>query len=110
MLTSPLSLSCKFAISNVGAPSAAPGLALGNCTKTCLEFEFRTMEAISSDGENSIVLIWHGTVTKTVACSCCDGVSWTGVASKLETSCNPATANEGERPPSASAVGMESSE
>ena len=96
MAMSPLSPSCKFAISNVGAPSRGLGPAPGNCRRTCLEFELRTTDAISSEGANSIVVIWHGTVTKTVACPGWDGVSWTGAASEFDTSCRPATATEDE--------------
>src|SRR5439155_1412566 len=33
-------------------PSPGTRPAPGNCTATCLEFEFRTMAAISNDGEN----------------------------------------------------------
>src|SRR5438477_501725 len=43
---------------------------------TCFEFELRITEAISSDGENSSVLIWNGTVMNTAARPCGDGVSW----------------------------------
>src|SRR4029453_17087030 len=64
---SPLSVSSKFAISNAGDPSSPPAQVRGNCTDTCLELEFKITEAISNDGENSTLLISHGTVTKTVA-------------------------------------------
>jgi len=80
---SPLSVSSKFAISNAGAPSSPPARVPGNCTDTRLELEFKITEAISNDGENSTLLISHGTVTKTVAWAGWDGVSWTGAASKL---------------------------
>src|SRR5438552_244919 len=61
---------------------------------TCLELEFRMTDAISSDGENSRVLIWNGIVTNTEARPCGDGVSWTGAVSELGTICNPDTAIE----------------
>src|SRR4029450_4642132 len=85
---SPLSVSSKFAISNAGAPSSPPSRVPGNCTDTCLELEFKITEAISNDGENSTLLISHGTVTKTVAWAGWDGVRWTGAASKFAN--NPA--------------------
>ncbi len=53
---SPPSLSCKFAISNIGVPSPAVEAAPGNCTITSLEVEFRTTDAISNEAENSIVV------------------------------------------------------
>src|SRR5207253_10205709 len=86
----------KFAISNIGMPSLGTRPAPGNCTATCLEFEFRTMAPISNDGENSTVPIWNGAVIRTEACPCCDGVSCKGAASKFGTSCNPPTVKEGE--------------
>ncbi|PYJ24369.1 MAG: hypothetical protein DME91_09090 [Verrucomicrobia bacterium] len=49
-ILSPLSLSCRFAISNKGAASAEPGAARGNCTIPCLEFEFRIIESAASRG------------------------------------------------------------
>src|SRR2546430_15626048 len=93
---SPLSVTSKFAISNTRAPSSPPGRVPGNCTNTRLELEFKITEAISNNGENSSMLISHGTVTKTVARAGWDGVSWPGAASKLGTTCNPAGANERE--------------
>src|SRR6266567_3003417 len=93
---SPLSPSFKFPISKIGALSPELGFAPGNWTETCLEFESSTTDAISNDGENSIVLISNGTVTRTEALACCDGVSWTDVPSKFGTSCDPSTVNEGE--------------
>ncbi|PYI41686.1 MAG: hypothetical protein DMF12_09295 [Verrucomicrobia bacterium] len=93
---SPLSVSSKFAISNTRAVSSPPGLVPGNCTNTRLQLEFKITEAISNNGENSTMLISHGTVTKTVAWAGSDGVSWTGAASKLGTTCNPAGADECE--------------
>src|SRR5207249_9497015 len=72
-----------------------PGPAPGNGTTACLELEFRMTDAISSDGENSSVLIWNGTVMNTEARPCGDGVTWTGAVSELGTSSNPATANDG---------------
>src|SRR3954453_843432 len=90
---SPLGPSWRLEISNRGAPSMLPA-APGNCTATCLPLAFRTIEAISKEGDNSTVAIWNEPVTRTDAC--CEGVSGTGADSKFETSCNPATVKEGE--------------
>src|SRR5439155_818589 len=84
---SPLSPSCKFPISKIGALSPELRFAPGNWTETCLEFESSTTDAISNDGENSIVLISNGTVTRTEALACCDGVSCTEATSKEKVSC-----------------------
>jgi len=92
----PLSLTSKFAISHTRVPSSPQEGVPGNCTNTRLELELKITEAISNNGENSTMLISHGTVTKIVAWAGWDGVSWPVPASKLGTSCNPAGANECE--------------
>jgi len=61
-------------------------------------------DAISREGANSSVVIWNGTVMRTDARPCRDGVSWTGAVSEFGTTCNPATANDGKRQAWASAV------
>src|SRR5206468_12025004 len=55
-------------------------------------------DAISSEGANSSVVIWNGTVMRTDARPCCEGESWTGAVSELGTTCNPATANDAKPP------------
>ena len=39
------------------------------------------------------MVIWKGTVTRTDARPCCEGVNWTGAVSELGTTWKPATAN-----------------
>ena len=63
-----------------------PRPAVGICTDTCFEFELRTIEEISKEGENSTVAIWKRPVTCTEACPCCEGVSCTAPASEPERS------------------------
>src|SRR5262249_4944071 len=93
---SPLSVTSKFAISHRRVPSSPPGRVPGNCTNTRLELDLKITEAISNNGENSTMLISHGTTTKIVAWAGLDGVNWTGAALKLGTTCNPAGVNEWE--------------
>ncbi len=71
-------------------------LAPANCTDTCFEFEFRTSEAISNDGENSTVAIWNEPVTSTGVWSAATVSIARGAAAKFETVANRATVNEGE--------------
>jgi len=65
MLMSPRSSSCRFVISNTGAPSPELELKPGSCTRTRLELGFNITEATSNDGENCIALIWKGALTLT---------------------------------------------
>jgi hypothetical protein len=93
---SPFPASWTFDTSKTGAPSTALGPAPGNCTETFFEVEFKTIEAISNDGENSTVAIWKRPVTWTDACPCCDGVIWTAPLSAPDRSWRPATLKAGE--------------
>src|SRR5262249_7675672 len=79
---SPLSVTCKFAVSHRRDPSARPGRVPGNGTNTRLELDLKITEAISNNGENSTMLISHGTATKIVAWAGLDGVNWTCAALK----------------------------
>src|SRR5215211_3335085 len=83
-------------MSKTGAPSTALGPDPGSCTLTDLEVAFRTIDAISKEGENSTVAIWNGAVTCTEACPCCEGVNCTGAASAPETSWSAAILKLGE--------------
>src|SRR5205809_2415546 len=96
MLMSPRSSSCRFVISNTGAPSPELELKPGSCTCTRLELEFSVTEATSNDGENWIAPIWKRALTLTHARPSCEGVSQIGAALRLGTNCKPAIANEGE--------------
>src|SRR5262245_38239196 len=95
---SPPSVTWTFAISNSGASSAVLELRPGSCTRTRLELEFSTIEAISNDGENWIALIWKADLILTHARPCCEGVSQIGAALRLGANCKPPIANEGEPP------------